>query len=763
MKVPVILQHSMVECGAACLSMILAAHGRRVPVHVLSEEMGIGRDGVSALTLVRTARAHGLATRAASVPAARVAELPLPAVVHWRHSHFVVVERVSPGRIGIIDPALGRVGVTPRDFAEDYSGVAFTFSPGADFRTGRVGDRTSWWSRYLRVIVSRHRGLLALLILLSLALQALGLVLPAVTETVVDRVLTAGETDLLTLLGLGMAVTVAAQFAVGAARSWALIALRTRADTALLDELARRLLSVPFRFFAHRGSADLVSRISGVTLLRELLTGQALTALLDGPLAAGYLLVVTVRSPLLGVILLAFAAAQIILLTTTHRRLADLTHREMEARNEAQGQLIESVRGIETIKAAGAEERVLGRWSRLLATQMRRARRNGVAQGLQDSALAALRFGTPLALLWVGAWQVTTHQLSLGAMLGLQALAVASLAPLAALTGGLRSAQLARVHGERLADLWSTRPESGVRGDLPDPSPGVRDTPSRFSSDAPADSAAPGRTGPMEIELRGVGFRYTPESPWILRGIDLRIPPGQKVALVGRSGSGKSTLARVLLGLLGPAEGEIRYGGTALSAADAGRLRRRFGVVTQEPALFTGTILDNITLGDPDAPLSRVHEAARLAHVHDDITAMPMGYHTHLTEGGGVSGGQRQRIALARALLTRPDILLLDEATSHLDADTEAVIDANLGTLTQTRIVIAHRLSTVRDADLIVLLDGGRIAETGPHGELLRLGGHYARLAGRQAGGEASSEASSEVSGGVSGFAPLHKSLPRRP
>nr|BFE86310.1 hypothetical protein GCM10020093_089110 [Planobispora longispora] len=174
-------------------------------------------------------------------------------------------------------------------------------------------------------------------------------------------------------------------------------------------------------------------------------------------------------------------------------------------------------------------------------------------------------------------------------------------------------------------------------------------------------------------------------------------------------------------------------------------------MVTQEPALFTGTILDNITLGDPDAPLARVREAARLAHVHDDIDAMPMGYHTHLTEGGGVSGGQRQRIALARALLTGPDILLLDEATSHLDTDSEAVIDANLGTLPQTRIVIAHRLSTVRDADLIVVLDGGRIAETGTHEELLRLGGHYARLAGRQADGEAS------------GFAPLRKSLPRRP
>ncbi|WP_066934838.1 peptidase domain-containing ABC transporter [Microtetraspora fusca] len=718
MRLPVILQHSLVECGAACLAMVLGAHGHHISVRTLAGEMGVGRDGVSALTLVRVARARGLTTRALSLRAAHVPEIPLPAVAHWRARHFVVVERAAKERVTIVDPGIGRLRLSWEEFSRDYSGVVLTFAPGPDFQRGRFDERRSWWSRYVRFGVLSHRGILAVLVLLSLVLQGLGLVLPAATEGVVDRVLGREEIGLLPLLGLAAAVAAVAHLAAGGLRAWALVVLRARADTALLDELARRLLALPFRFFAHRGSADLVARISGAGLLRDILTGQVLSALLDGPLAIGYLVAVAARSPLLGAVLAALAAAQFLVLLLTRQRIRDLVHREQEARNDAQGQLIESVKGIETIKSSGAEPQVLDRWTRLLSVQTRQVRRSAFAQGVQDSVLGALRFATPLALLWAGAWQVVDHRLTAGAMLGVLALAAAALAPLASLTSSLRGLQTARAQAERLTDIWETEPE-----------PGPAET-ADGTGEAPESSARGGGERRIAIEMRSVGFRYAPESPWIVRGIDLRVVRGQKVALVGRSGSGKTTLARLLLGLLPPVEGEILYDGVPVSRLDPGR--RRFGVVTQEPALFTGSIADNIALGSPAASPREVEAAARLACVHDDIAAMPMGYHTLLTEGAGVSGGQRQRIALARAILARPEILLLDEATSHLDTDTEAALSGNLGALSQTRIVIAHRLSTVRDADLILVLDGGRIVESGAHDALIRADGLYARLAGAQ-------------------------------
>jgi ABC-type bacteriocin/lantibiotic exporter with double-glycine peptidase domain len=325
-----------------------------------------------------------------------------------------------------------------------------------------------------------------------------------------------------------------------------------------------------------------------------------------------------------------------------------------------------------------------------------------------ETATATVQTFSPLALLWIGSVQVLDGTMSLGTMLALNALAMSILVPLGSLVACGQQWQLAATHLERIADVMETAPEQGP----------------------PEGQVTPSLRG--RVELRRVGFRFDANGPMILQDVSFIVRQGQKVALVGPSGSGKSTLARLLLGLYPPSSGEILYDGTS-AALNYRALRRQCGVVLQEPFLFCGSIRDNIAFGDPGVSLESVMDAARLAAIHDEIVQMPMGYETRVPERGiGLSGGQRQRLALARALVHRPTVLVLDEATSHLDAVTESRVDQNLSSLACTRIVIAHRLSTVRTADLILVLDRGRVVERGTHEQLLADGRSYATLVGSQ-------------------------------
>ncbi len=709
-KVPFVQQLSATECGAACLTMVLGYFGKEMGLEEVRDICGPARDGVSALSLLRAGEPLGLRGRGIKVEMNQLDMLePGATILHWQFAHFVVLTGVQRKFVEINDPGVGPRKIPIEQFRRDFTGVALVFEPTQLFTVQK--RKRVLYATIKKLIASS--GLVPKIILLSLVLQVFHLAMPVLTGQVIDRVLPRGDMNLLVVLMIGLGAMVIFQSIGNLVRSQLLLHMTTVLDVRMTLGFLDHLVTLPFSYFQLRGSADLMQRMNSNAVVRDHLTSSVLSVILDALFVVVYLGILIAGSTTMALVALVVGLVDVAVFMVASKQQRALMSQGIEVTTKAHAYEMEMLNAIETLKSSGNEQRAVAHWSNLFIDSVNLSLRKARLTMTTDALLGVLKAAGPLAIVSVGAIECMSGRLTLGSMLALNAVTGEFLGPLLGLVGVGASFQTVRMYLERVNDVLEAEPEQ---------EPGKK---------RPSPRLAGG------IELEKVSFRYGKDGPMVVDNVSVQIKPKQFVAVVGRSGSGKSTLANLILGLYKPLTGRILFDGHDMCEVDLRNLRQQLGIVNQKLSLFGATIRDNIALSDPSLALEEVAAAAKLACVHDDIIAMPLGYSTPLVDGGGaISGGQKQRLALARALVRKPAVLLLDEATSALDALTEAQVQKSLDELQCTRIVIAHRLSTIRKADVILVVEKGQVIESGDHETLVANNGFYARLVATQLGGQ---------------------------
>ncbi|MCO7623632.1 type I secretion system permease/ATPase [Pseudomonas guariconensis] len=693
------------DTGLICLLMLARFHNVAASGEQLAHEFTDGQQAFATPQLLLASRKLGLKAKRVETRPERLTQTPLPAIAADRKGGFFIIARMDQGKVLIQDPRAERPEVIDLATLEQrWSGELLLLRSEA-LAPGESSRFDFTW--FIPAII-KHRKLLGEVTLVSFVLQIFALLTPLFFQVVMDKVLVHHGLTTLDVIAIGLLGIMLFESALSGLRSFVFAHTASRIDVELGSRLFHHLLHLPLAYFQARRVGDSVARVRELENIRNFLTGNAITLVMDVLFSVVFIAVMFCYSGWLALVVVAslplYALVSLLITPVLRQRLQDSFNRGAEN----QAFLVETVNGIDTLKSMAVEPQVLRRWDNQLAAYVAAGFKTQTLSTLANESVGLIGKLVTVATLWLGAHLVINGQLTVGELIAFNMLAGRVAQPIMRLAQLWTSFQQTSVSVQRLGDILNTRTELA----------------------SSARSALPPLQG--RIEFDQVHFRYRTDGSEILRGINLCIEFGEVIGVVGRSGSGKSTLTRLLQRLYVPERGRVLVDGMDLALADASSLRRQIGVVQQDNLLFNRSIRENIALADPGTPLETVMQAARLAGAHDFILELAEGYDTMVGEHGvSLSGGQRQRIAIARALIRDPRILIFDEATSALDYESERIIQQNMRSICQGRtvIIIAHRLSAVRDANRIVVVDRGQIVEQGSHAELLaHQAGHYARL-----------------------------------
>ena len=710
MKYCSIKQYDMTDCGAACLATICKQYGFKTPITKIREIAGTDTQGTNAYGVIKAAEKLGFSAKGVKGDQeAFFSEFPLPAIAHvvvdGTLLHYVVIHKITKKQVIIADPAKGIVKYTPEDFFKIWTGVLILLTPNETFQKGK--ETKGLFQRFFHLLLPQ-KGILIQVFLASLIYTVLGILGAFYMKFLLDDILPYGLMNTLHILSVGIIGLYMLQVTLSAFRSHLLLYLSQKLDIALLLGYYEHVLRLPMNFFGTRKVGEIISRFQDAGHVRDAISGATLTIMIDTLMVVVGGIILYMQDALLFGVAFIIVILYGIIVFVFNKSLKKGNQKQMENNAQLTSYLVESLNGIQTVKAFNAERKVNleteGKFIKLLRSIFKLS----VTINVQAVLKGAIELIGGVVILWVGAYQVLEGNMSVGSLLTFNSLLAYFLNPMKNLINLQPELQTAMVAAERLGEILDLELES-------DQNENKKIAPTKLEGD---------------IVLKNVDFRYGTRQ-LILKDINMSINKGQRIALVGESGCGKSTLVKLLLNFYDVEKGEILIDSNNILDIKKESLRERIAYVPQETFLFSGTILENLELGIEEVTMEQIVEAAKMARAHDFINELPLRYNTHLEENGAnLSGGQRQRLAITRAILKNPDILILDEATSNLDSITEAAIETTINDFSKgmTTIIIAHRLSTIKRCDQIYVMDKGEIIEQGSHEDLLAQKGRYHTL-----------------------------------